>query len=249
MADILVFGAHPDDAEFGMGASLVKFVRSGISTCLCVLTRGEAGTFGTPAQREGEMRAAAAKLGCCLEVLSFEDCHVFDSFEARIQLAQVIRKHRPRVIFAPYPSNPSFHKDGAAHPDHGTTGLIVRSAARYARFAGLKELTGEKWNADHILYYMVPRTMRPNLLNDVSAHMKEWEDIARCHESQMNLRDGKVMDGLRRYREWYGNVMGVAYAEGFYIEEPITFDINHFLRGANPAHEESTPARPQAPPQ
>ena len=229
MADILVFGAHPDDVEFGMGASLVKFVRGGASACVSVLTRGEAGTFGTPAQREKEMRTAAEKLGCCLEILSFMDCHIFDSFEARIQLAQVIRKHRPRVIFAPYHANPSFHKDGAAHPDHVATGLIVHSAARYARFTGLKELTGEKWNADHIIYYMVPRSLRPNLLNDVSAHMDEWETIARCHESQMNLREGKVMEGLRRYRESYGTMMGVAYAEGFYIEEPIVFELDQFL--------------------
>ena len=39
MADILVFGAHPDDPEFGMGAGMVKFVRSGASVALCVLTR------------------------------------------------------------------------------------------------------------------------------------------------------------------------------------------------------------------
>jgi N-acetylglucosamine malate deacetylase 1 len=84
MADILVFGAHPDDAEFGMGASMVKFVRSGASVAVCVLTRGEAGTFGTPEGREKEMRAAAEKLGSSLDILSFRDCQVFDSFEARV---------------------------------------------------------------------------------------------------------------------------------------------------------------------
>ena len=29
MVDILVFGPHPDDAEFAMGASLLKFIREG----------------------------------------------------------------------------------------------------------------------------------------------------------------------------------------------------------------------------
>ncbi|MGA2974723.1 MAG: PIG-L family deacetylase [Spirochaetia bacterium] len=229
MADILVFGAHPDDAEFGMGASMVKFVRSGATVAVCVLTRGEAGTFGTPQEREAEMKAAAAKLGSALDILSFRDCQVFDSYEARVQLAQVIRKHRPRIIFAPYHTNPSFHKDGAAHPDHTAVGTIVRSATRYARFAGLKDAKGEPWNAEHILYYMVPRSRTPSLLNDVTAYMAEWESIARCHTSQLNLRDGKVLESLRRFREGYGNMLGVAYAEGFIVEEPLLFDLSLFL--------------------
>ena len=229
MADILVFGAHPDDAEFGMGASIVKFVRSGASVAVCVLTRGEAGTFGTPAQREKEMRAAAALAGCELEILSFHDCRIFDSYDARVRLAEVIRKVRPRVVFAPYHTNPASHRDGAAHPDHTATGTIARSACRYARFAGLKDLAGEPWNAEHLLYYMVPRSLRPTFVNDVSAYMEEWESIARCHESQMNLRDGKVLEALRRFRETYGGLIGVAHAEIFLMEEPVVFDLAHLM--------------------
>jgi N-acetylglucosamine malate deacetylase 1 len=229
MADILVFGAHPDDAEFGMGASMVKFVRSGASVALCVLTRGESGTFGTPEQREGEMRAAAAMLGSELEILSYRDCQVFDTFEARVRLAEVVRRFRPKIVFSPYHTNPSYHKDGAAHPDHTATGQIVRTALRYARFAGLKEARGEPWNSEHLLYYMVPRTRTPSLLNDVSAYMDEWQTIASCHTSQLNLRDGKVLDSLRRFREAYGNLLGVQCAEGFVSEEPIIFDLGLFL--------------------
>jgi N-acetylglucosamine malate deacetylase 1 len=229
MADILVFGAHPDDAEFGMGASMVKFVRSGASVTVCVLTRGESGTFGTGEQREQEMKAAAAKLGGAIEILSFRDCQIFDTFESRVALAEVVRRHRPRIVFAPYHTNYSYHKDGAAHPDHTATGTIVRSALRYARFAGLKEAKGEPWNAEHLLYYMVPRTQTPTLYNDVSSYMTEWESIARCHESQMSLRDGKVLDGLRRFREGYGNAIGVAHAEAFVAEEPLVFDLSLFM--------------------
>jgi N-acetylglucosamine malate deacetylase 1 len=232
MADILVFGAHPDDAEFGMGASMVKFVRCGASVAVCVLTRGEAGTFGTPEQREGEMKAAAEKLGGQIEILSFKDCQVFDSFEARVRLAEVIRKYRPRIVFAPYHTNPSYHKDGGAHPDHTAVGTIARSATRYARFAGLKEARGEPWNADHLLYYMVPRSRTPTLVNDVTAYMEEWETIARCHASQLNLRDGKVLESLRRFREGYGNLLGVPYAEGFLSEEPVIFDLTLFMRSS-----------------
>ncbi len=248
MADILVFGAHPDDAEFGMGASMVKFVRSGLSVALCVLTRGEAGTFGTPEQREQEMRNAASRLGGELEILGFQDCRIFDSFESRVALAAVIRKYRPRIIFAPYHFNPASHNDGAAHPDHTATGLIAKSAARYARFSGLKEVSGEPWNAEHIIYYMVPRSSRPNLVNDVSDYMEEWDAIARCHESQMSLRDGKVLEGLRKFRQTYGIAAGVAYAEGFIIEEPILFDAGMFMnKGPKPGGEPTIGGRKKEP--
>jgi bacillithiol biosynthesis deacetylase BshB1 len=229
MADILVFGAHPDDAEFGMGASMVKFVRSGATVALCVLTRGESGTFGTPEQREHEMKAAAEMLGGELEILSYRDCQVFDTFEARVRLAEVVRKFRPKIVFSPYHTNPSWHKDGAAHPDHTATGTIVRSALRYARFSGLKEAKGEPWNAEHLLYYMVPRTRVPSLLNDVTKYMDEWQTIASCHTSQLSLRDGKVLQNLRRFREAYGNMLGVECAEAFVSEEPITFNLGMFL--------------------
>src|SRR5512136_545812 len=105
MADVLAFGAHPDDVEFGMGASLVKFARSGRAVAVCVLTRGEAGTFGTPDQREREMRAAAARLGAAIDVLDFQDCRVIDTVESRMTIAEVIRRHRPRLVFAPYHTN------------------------------------------------------------------------------------------------------------------------------------------------
>ena len=241
MADILVIGAHPDDAEFGMGASMVKFVRSGASVALCVLTRGESGTFGTPEQREGEMKAAAAMLGSELEILSYRDCQVFDTFEARVRLAEVVRRFRPKIVFSPYHTNPSYHKDGAAHPDHTATGQIVRTALRYARFAGLKEARGDPWNAEHLLYYMIPRTRTPSLLNDVSAYMDEWQTIASCHTSQLNLRDGKVLDSLRRFREAYGNLLGVECAEGFVSEEPIIFDLGLFLNQSSQPGGVSTP--------
>jgi LmbE family N-acetylglucosaminyl deacetylase len=233
MADVLVFGAHPDDAEFGMGASMVKMVRSGISVAVCVLTRGEAGTFGTPELREKEMSNAAARLGGELDILDFQDCRIFDSFETRVALAAVIRKHRPRIVFAPYHTNPASHNDGGAHPDHVATGLIVRSAARYARFAGLKEVPGEPWNAQHLLYYMVPRALKPSVLNDVSEYMEEWESIAACHESQMNLRKGKVLDMLRRYRQVNASANGVAYAEAFISDDPVFLDLGLLLQ--NPA--------------
>jgi N-acetylglucosamine malate deacetylase 1 len=228
MSGILIFGAHPDDVEFGMGASLLKFVDQGETVSICVLTRGEAGTYGTPADREREMRRAAEMVGASIDILDFEDCRVFDDFESRLALARVIRSRRPSVIFAPYHTNLHGHRDGASHPDHLATGSIVRAAARYARFRGMKHLEGEAWNARAVLHYIVPRTMNPNLVVDVGAYMDRWEDLARCHASQLELRGGGVLGHLRDLRRTWGALAGVEYAEAFHSEDPIPLDIRSF---------------------
>jgi LmbE family N-acetylglucosaminyl deacetylase len=230
MADILVFGPHPDDAEFGMGASMVKFVRSGETVSICVLCRGESGTFGNPTQREAEMRSAADKLGANLEVLSYRDCQIADTYEARIEITKIIRKNRPRLVFAPYHTNPGSPKDGTAHPDHMATGNMVRSAVRFSRIGGIKELEGEPWNVYQLLYYMVPLSIPPSIVNDVTPFMEEWEQIARSHESQMSIQGGAIMQLLKTIRMAYGTMKGGGFAEAFLVDGPLPLDLVELAR-------------------
>ena len=116
-----------------------------------------------------------------------------------------------------------------SHPDHTRHGRHRARRGPVREVRGLAGLAGEPWDAAHLFYYMVPRTMRPTFYHDVTAHMDEWETIARCHESQMQLRGGTIMDRLRAHRQGYGAAMGVAYAEGFWTEDPLPFDLDWFL--------------------
>jgi LmbE family N-acetylglucosaminyl deacetylase len=133
------------------------------------------------------------------------------------------------VIFAPYHTNPHGHLDGAAHPDHLATGAIARAAARYARFRGLRELAGEAWSARALVYYIIPRTLNPSLVVDVTGYMERWEELARSHVSQLELRGGKVLEHLRDLRRGWGALAGVAYAEAFHSDDPVPLDLRSFL--------------------
>src|ERR1700734_3231635 len=63
---LLVFGAHPDDIEFGCGAIVASEARAGRRVHLVICSKGEAGTHGSPDQRVAEAQAAAKLLGASL---------------------------------------------------------------------------------------------------------------------------------------------------------------------------------------
>lgn len=72
--DILVFGAHPDDAELGAGGTIAKEIALGKKVGIVDLTRGELGTRGSAEIRDKESAAAAKVLGVAVrENLKFRD--------------------------------------------------------------------------------------------------------------------------------------------------------------------------------
>ena len=60
--DVLAIAAHPDDVELSVGGTLIKLGGLGYRTGILDLTRGEAGTRGTPELRAGEARRAGELL-------------------------------------------------------------------------------------------------------------------------------------------------------------------------------------------
>ena len=52
--DILVFAAHPDDAELACSGTIAKHVAAGKKVCVVDLTEGELGTRGTAELRKKE---------------------------------------------------------------------------------------------------------------------------------------------------------------------------------------------------
>jgi LmbE family N-acetylglucosaminyl deacetylase len=186
---LLIFGAHPDDAEFGCGGVVVSEARAGRRVHLVVCSRGEAGTNGTPAIRTAEAKKAAALMGATIEFIDLGgDAHMEPSVKNRIKIAALIRRHRPSVVLAPTLVENQ-------HPDHAVVGRLVRDGARMARFGGVKEL--RRWPAhavQQVIYYAVsveaePRDQQPVFV-DVSddAVATAWTAAMRAHASQMQTR-------------------------------------------------------------
>jgi N-acetylglucosamine malate deacetylase 1 len=229
--EVAVFGAHPDDAEMGMGGTIAKFARAGRRVVIVSLTRGESGTYGTAEERAHEAARAASVLGCDQRVLDFPDTRVTPDTEARERIMRLLREERPELVFAPFPSNRFGHHDGAAHVDHLATGVIVRDAVKLARVRGVApELPAHE--VRRLFYYMVPRDQYPTLVVDVSEEFDVLVQAIRAHSSQMAIeRQGSpILEVLGAVRRYHGVVAGCTYAEAFLADEALRADAETFFR-------------------
>lgn len=123
---IIVFGAHPDDAEYKAGGSAVKWARQGHQVKLVSVTNGDIGHWkeaGGPLalRRAAEVAACAKKLGVTSQVLDIHDGELVPSLEYRKLLTRVIREWKADIVIAPRPWD--------YHPDHRYVGVLIQDAA------------------------------------------------------------------------------------------------------------------------
>jgi LmbE family N-acetylglucosaminyl deacetylase len=220
---LLVFGAHPDDIEFGCGGVIARETQAGRNAHFVITSRGEAGTYGTPKQRTAESKKAASLLGATIEFLELDgDSHLEIRAAHAIKIAAIIRRVRPDVVIAP-----SLVEN--QHPDHWRLGKLVRDAARLARFGGLKELRKARPHAiGQLFYYAVTGDAEPPditpVLIDVSSPeiLRTWTAAMNAHGSQTQARAYVELQVTRaRLR---GMRTGVSHAIALFPNDPLVFD-------------------------
>ncbi|MCC5951172.1 MAG: PIG-L family deacetylase [Acidimicrobiia bacterium] len=149
-ASALAIGAHPDDIEFGCGATLARWAAAGTVVHLLVLTNGSKGTWDVEADpaalvatRRQEQAAAAAALGATgtVEVGDVEDGELQATVDQRTAVAGWIRRLQPELVLGHDP-----WKRYRLHPDHRHAGWLTVDgcvAARDAHFRVPDPNTGE----------------------------------------------------------------------------------------------------------
>ncbi|HUY63391.1 MAG TPA: PIG-L deacetylase family protein [Acidimicrobiales bacterium] len=132
----LAIGAHPDDIEFGCGATLAKWAAAGCRLHHLVLTDGSKGTWDAGddmaalvATRHLEQLEAAQVLGGGdVTFLDWPDGELEDAMPQRRQVCQVIRQVRPEAVLAHDP-----WRRYRLHPDHRHAGWLAVDALVAAR--------------------------------------------------------------------------------------------------------------------
>ena len=224
--DVLAIGAHPDDAEIGAGGLLLKMKALGYKTGICDLTTGDMG-WGTPEERVAECEEAARILKLDVrETLDMGDCRVEDTFENRATVAQIIRKYRPKVIFAPWYQLPIGR--GLGHNDHFKAGVLAAQAFNFSHLRKMP-IEGEPFQAKAIYYYFLPPSRPPTFVVDVEDYYEDWRRALEAHKTQFSNPNkpkpkkgtGGFLDHFEVHARQWGFLANARYAQAFYSEALI----------------------------
>ena len=123
--NIIVIGAHPDDAEKA-GGTAYKWAQMGHNVLLVSLTNGDAGHQTIPAKelakiRREEARRAGEVIGVRYITLDNHDEYLMPTIKNRLEVIKLIREHKADIVIT--------HRTNDYHPDHRYTGILVLDAA------------------------------------------------------------------------------------------------------------------------
>ncbi len=220
MLDALVIAPHPDDAELGVGGTIVRLLSQGWKVGILDLTSGEPTPLGSLERRVQETAAANAALGNpWRQNLGLPNRSLEPSLANRRTLAAVFRTVRPRILFAP------FWED--AHPDHTAATKLVEDARFWSKLSK-SDIPGAPFHPSRIFYYFSVHLRiaeRPSLVLDISDQLGAKLEALRCYRSQLvdNQPEGVpgVIDSVCDRTRYWGHLAGVRHAEPFASREPV----------------------------
>jgi bacillithiol biosynthesis deacetylase BshB1 len=218
--DYLVIAPHPDDAELGVGGTLLLLRSQGARVGILDLTDGEPTPQGSPETRKRETAEADAVLGVHWRGnLGLTNRSLQEDLGSRRLLAGAIRELRPRILFAPYWED--------AHPDHVAASALVDAARFWAKLSKT-DLPGAAHSPTRIVYYFSIHLRihpRPSFVTDISSHMAEKMKAVTAYRSQFiagrSTEYPTLLDDIRDRNRYWGWTIGKAFGEPFLCREEI----------------------------
>ncbi len=229
-ARVLAIGAHPDDIEFGAGATLSKWAQAGTAVMIVIMTDGSKGTWDPEANplnlaqvRQGEARKAAGTLTGSAEVefLGWRDGELKANDRSVSQLCYLIRKFRPDAVVGHDP-----WKRYRLHPDHRAAGFATTDAIVASRDPHFLPELGAHHRPNSLLLFEADEANHCEEFGEVALRLKI--EALLCHRSQhlssMEINNAGEGTELRQFRETVrssgertGALFGVELGESFHL--------------------------------
>jgi len=220
---VLAIGAHPDDVEFGCGATLAKWANDGSDVHLLVLTDGAKGTWDPSADlaelvttRVEEQEAAAKLLGArATSNLGVVDGELTEAEGARAAICAAVRQVRPSVVIGHDP-----WKRYRLHPDHRHGGFLTVDALVAARDPHFYPDQGfEPFRADALLLFEADE---PDHVERVDTTLDRKVEALLAHRSQWRSTLGiDPRDPDPGIEAFVGRVRSEAIAAGAFAGVPL----------------------------
>ena len=225
--DVLAIGSHPDDVELGCGGTLAQMAGRGLEVGILHLTRGEAGTRGSEAQRRQEAEEAARILGAvALEFMDCGDGQLRHGPEEEDALIEHLRNWQPELILGPAPSD--------RHPDHGRAHRLVADCSFYSGLA--RRGSGEPHRPAAVFSYMQHDPFEPSFVVDVSSSWEVKLQALAAYGSQLYQGDEsneapptkvsspEFRQAIEGRAHHFGLMIGAALGEPFWSRLPLAVD-------------------------
>jgi bacillithiol biosynthesis deacetylase BshB1 len=226
--DIVGVCAHPDDAELVMGGTIARASADGRRIALLDLTRGEAGSRGTPETRAREAQEAARILGVAhRESLGLPDAALARTPEHRDLLVAALRRLKPSLVITQHWEQ--------RHPDHEAASRLAYDACFVAGLRHYRADLGPAFRPARIIYAtsMTETTdVAPTFVVDVTNTFAVKLRAIRAFASQFEPAPGETValpfdrfqDAVEMTARRHGHRIGVTYGEGFVSREPLRVD-------------------------
>ncbi len=235
--DVLVFAAHPDDAELSCSGTIASLIAQGKKVGIVDLTKGDLGSRGTVQTREAEANEAAKILGITIrENLGFRDGFFTDDEAHQKEIIRMIRKYTPNILL--------INATEDRHPDHEKAGILCKKAAF---LSGLKKIETfengqpqKHFRPENIYHYIQSQYVEPDFVVDISDFWQIKINAIRAFKTQFfdpnNPQENtfistpEFMEFIEARAKELGQIVGFRYAEGFVKTKRIgiknLFDLN-----------------------
>lgn len=221
--DVLVFAAHPDDAELNAGGTIAALVLEGKKVGIVDLTKGEMGTRGTAQSRQEEVDTASKILGISYRVnLNLGDSIIENSRENQIKLIEQIRLTQPEVCLV----GASYDR----HPDHGKAAQLSIDSIFYSGLTKLRTVINgieqDAWRPTKVFQYTQDRPFEPDFVFDITDHWEIKKMAVLAFDSQFNVLEkgnepetyissSKYFAQIEARARYFGHLAGFEMGEPF----------------------------------
>ena len=207
MENILVIGAHYDDAELGAGGTMAKLAAEGKNVYKLTLTDNVTKSSHLHINVEYETSVRESALACEVlgvkEITEFEPvecCHLFYDTETMQRVEDVLYKYSIDTVFMHYIDD--------LNQDHISASKICLTAARHCQNVFFYQSN----------LYILPRVFTPTVYFDISDYIDKKREALYKYTGDHNRFNSLFETNIERNHVWgYSNKC--AYAEGFVAQK------------------------------
>lgn len=212
MENILIIGAHFDDAELGAGGTAAKLAAEGKNVYKLTLTdnvtKFEAMNINVAYESSRQQSAKACEALRIKEITDFEPIEC-----SKLEYTQEVMQRVEKIIFDLNIDTIFMHFNADMNTDHVAASRICLTAGRHCKNIIQFQSNG----------YVLENVYYPTFFVDISDFVEQKKAALACYGSEHNRFDSLFEITIDRNRVWgYSNK--VKYAEGFNIIKMLVKD-------------------------